>query len=95
VKKKDLGARAPNPRPREELRCMCGHHRNVHTPLLGCIALVPVGVPLGAPPAPWRTCACKIYKSSPAIARAQSAGNAGKRPATQTAGASPGTKVRI
>jgi len=92
MKRKDLGARAPNPRPRRKKpeHCECGHGRNVHTPLLGCIALV------ASPRAGmWRTCGCKFFKSSPAIARAQSAGNAGKRPATQTAGASPGTKVRI
>lgn len=72
--------------------CVCGHPRSVHTPLIGCIAMVK--------DVPWRHCGCKLYKSSvvgsrvdpphtsqaessPAIARAQSSGNAAVRPETR------------
>ncbi len=82
MKKKELGASAPNPRPRKQQRCVCGHPRNVHTPLIGCIAMVR--------DVPWRHCGCKVYTSSPAIARAQRPGNAGMRPGTHTAALSPG-----
>ncbi len=63
--------------------CICGHSESDH--LNGGICLFGSGA----------KCQCVLFTSSPAIAWASRAGNAGERPATDTLGATPGDPKNV